>query len=239
MFYCLKSLVCVRERGVWKEQDGLIKCRGKTLKKNNKPSERGVGFQEHRYLRMFLCIVCLFNSRCRRVLLKNPPGGIPVAVDVRRFWPFPRFEWSNRRVCHFVEHSTDCGQGNNGFFFILSSWWEGCSCCGWSSCACGWCSLTLPSRWKHCWRMCVRFRMSSWKETRLVFFISIGLSWKVSFIYHPTEIDENWTSNIPTATRQDKCLVDEWIRHNWPEFIIHLPANESWHIQLLMRFKAC
>lgn len=82
-------------------------------------------------------------------------------------------QWSNRHVCHFMEQSIDCGRGNNAFCFLFFAWREGCSCCGWSSCTCG-CGLMFSTVavvfWKLCWGMYVRFHMSSWKETSLLFF---------------------------------------------------------------------
>jgi len=97
---------CKRERCSWESAKRIYQVSGNIKAKRTRRGGEGEreGFwipgKPRCYLQMFLCIVWLFNSGCRRVLLKNPPGGIPVAVDVRRFWPSLRITMKSCRcVC--------------------------------------------------------------------------------------------------------------------------------------------
>lgn len=75
-------------------------------------------------------------------------------------------QWSNRRVCHFAEHSIDCGKGNNAFSF---PWGESASVL-WSILSHLrlqlWRSPSSKSFWNHGRSMYVWFPISSWKETK-------------------------------------------------------------------------
>lgn len=79
-------------------------------------------------------------------------------------------QWSNRHVCHFVEHSIDCGWGNNAFLFLKR---ESVHVVvdHLALVAAVWSPLALPSFRNHC-RMYVVFHMSSWKETSLLVCLS-------------------------------------------------------------------
>lgn len=158
MFYCLKSLVCVRERErclkrARRARKRVIKCREKHWRKRTNGARQGLDSRNTVISECFSALsACLTLAagesywRIRLVaflwLLTSGDFGlflgsnevIDVCVSFCRtlYWL-----WSRKTMPFF--------------------WWEGCSCCGWSSCTCGWCSLTLPSRWKRCWRMCVRF----------------------------------------------------------------------------------
>lgn len=161
-------------------------CRREVLRKSEKGTERsyqvsgkysrtksereGFGFQE-RHTVISKCFFALsgcltkaageFYWRIRLVafLWLLTSGGFGLCLES---------QWSNRHVCHFVEQSIDCGWGNNAFFFPLKRGVVHVAVDHLALVAAVWCSLPLPSFWKHHWRMYVRFHMSSWKEANLL-----------------------------------------------------------------------
>lgn len=209
-----------RKRGVEKEQEGQQKrtyqvsgkkIQGKEQREREKEREWS-GFQE-RHTVISECFFALSGCLTRAVgefYWRIRLVAFLWLLTSQGFGLCLESQWSNRRVCHFVEQPIDCGRGNNAFFFL--PWREGCTCCGWSSCTCG-CSLMRSAvaiffgsaaeerTWGFTWAHGRKLNLSVYPEKKSPAKFSL-------FITRP-DLLESYHKYSNLNPNSPKCLIDK------------------------------